>query len=710
MKKLISFLLCAIILVSAVPFTASAGDDPTDAEFYATTSDNPTLSFDISSYEDSSGEYYLFLPKGVDASNLIIRYNREINRVVGGTHYGYDRYISVDATNEVTLGIDGDTLCIMQGSIPSLSISIDDGYSLDEIHADKNVKIRTSVSISGTDGGEFDLSPAPAELKTRGNSTFDFMKKPYQIKFDSKTDVFGMGKAKKWVLLANYVDGTMVRNKVIFDLADEIGMPYTCKSVFVDLYIDGDYMGVYQLCEKVEIGSSRVPLETDYGVVAEMEHANRLAYDDIFFKTQVSGKPFVYKEYVSDFEETEDAKEIAKVTEAKRFFENHINTLEDELFNGGSDWELVSSMIDVESFINFYFIVEFCENVDATLASTYFYMDGPGDVLHCGPLWDYDRCFGTSNEGMDREADFLKNVVDTVDKYRVDWFKMLFRYPEFAELVNEAYDERISDAFDAEKVASQIDEYEELLRPSLRMNHVKWVVFHTINDLVEDIFHGTTDEYLDYTINAVKEFISDRKDHLDACYGKYHPVLTYATAQGKVWTRTYTGGCMTDEKTAVRHLKMNIENSIFDGDILYGFFNGGNDMGYVLGGEDLTGEKFQGLYIELTGELDQYFSIEYRAYINGAWTDWESDGTLVGNESGSYYISRIQARLVEYKELSDVYGDVNCDGKVNLADVYMMKSIIAGKITRGVALYKADMNGDGSVNLSDIYLIKNVIV
>ncbi len=710
MKRFLSFLLVFVMLLSCIPFVASAKEYPTDADFYMTSSDNPSLSFDLSSYEDSSGNYYMFLPAEVDASNVIIRYNCSVNSVSGATWNKSSGYISVDASNEVSISVNSFQLIVMQGSIPALSITLDSGYDLETIHNDKDEKIRTSVAISGTEDGKYDLASSPAELKTRGNSTFGYMKKPYQIKFDSKTNLFGMGKAKKWVLLANYVDGTMVRNKVIFDVGTEIGMPYTCQSVFVDLYIDGSYKGVYQLCEKVEIGDSRVPLETDYGVIVEMEHANRLASDDIYFKTSVSGKPFVYKEYVADFEDTSDPDEVAKTAQAKAYFENCINTLENELFNNGADWDLVASMIDVDSFINFYFVVEFCENIDATLASTYFYMDGPGDVLHCGPLWDYDRCFGTSPEGQDTEADFLKNIVDTVDSYRVDWYKMLFQYPEFVELVNRAYDERIQSALDAEKINASIDEYEEMLRPSLRMNHVKWVVFHNISSLVEDFFTGTTDEYLDYTIGAVKDFITDRIEYLNAAYGKYHPVLSYSIAQGQVWTREYTGGCMTDAKNYVTRLKMNIDSDFFSGNISYGAYINGEDTDFVSAGEELSGGKFQGIYMDLTGDLYDYYSIEYRAYINGVWTDWEADGALVGSDSGTSYISRIQVRLIEFNEFESLLGDANCDGRLNLVDLFMIKNIIMGGEYSALAGVNADFNCDGKINISDILLLKTQLV
>jgi hypothetical protein len=288
---------------------------------------------------------------------------------------------------------------------------------------------------------------------------------------------------------------------------------------------------------------------------------------------------------------------------------------------------------------------------------------------------------------------------------------MLFRYPEFVEAVNKAYDERISSALNAEKVNKTIDEYEAMLRPSLRMNHVKWVVFHTINDLVEDIFQGTTDQYLDYTITAVKKFISDRFDYIDSAYGKYHPVLTYSTAQGQTWTKEYTGGCMTDAKNSVSRLKMNIDSEYFDGNIIYGGYINSTDTDFVNAGEELSGGRLHGLYMDLTGDLYDYYSIEYRVYVNGKWSEWERDGALAGGETASGgYITRIQARLLEIKEYEGLKGDADGDGNVNLIDMFLLKTYLAGNATGSFSTVNADMNGDGNVNIADLMLLKQTLI
>ncbi len=755
MKKFTALLICAIMIFSLIPLSVFADEDPTDADFYMTAADNPTLAYSIRSYSSGSN-YYMFIPDGVDTSNAVIRYNCSVSKVSGATLTGGKIIASFEG--ELKIRVNGSFyITLMQGSLPSINVDIDPVYSVDTIHASKDNKIPAKAQVSGTEGGQFDIAPSPIEIKTRGNSTFDFIKKPYQIKFDKKTDMFGMGKAKKWILLANYVDGTMVRNKVVLDLAEKIGMPYTCQSVFVDLYIDGSYMGVYQLIEKVEIGDSRVPLETEYGLLAEMESLKRISAEDpnLTFYTSTTGKPFVYKEYNSDFESTDDPVEIENTKKAKEYFEGMVNQLEAEIYNGGDNWELVESLIDVDSFINFYFINEYCQNADATLASTYFYTDGPGDVIHCGPLWDYDRCFGTydypGSYEQSSDADFMKNITDSVDEYRVEWYKMLFRYPEFVDRANELYDEVIRDAFESSELIDAIDTYQAEILPSLRMNHVKFVVFHTISDLVEDIIgNASTDEYIEYTTDAVKNNIMLRYDFMNTAYGKYLPTLTYSAATGPdKWGRQLTGGSMT-EGTTVTGLKMSVLDDNFTGSITYGYVNNGNYY-EASEGEVLTSStgrsRFHGIYMALTGNLANYFSIQYRVYRNNSWSAWTSDGAVAGGTSGSYHITRIQARLIQKKDVA--YTTVNFDSmagaplesitaiagnRIDLPETYKCGHIFDGWSYNGTAdafnsfdmpesdttLYAkytvnytymaGDSDGDGSIKISDLFLLKRICV
>jgi uncharacterized repeat protein (TIGR02543 family) len=123
---------------------------------------------------------------------------------------------------------------------------------------------------------------ANIRIRGRGNSTWSFPKKPYQIKFDNKENILGMPKDKKWILLANYSDKTMLRNELAFDLSRFSDLDWTPESRFVELLINNEYLGVYQVVQKVEESPNRVNIGDD-GYLLEVDQLSRLDPDDIIF-------------------------------------------------------------------------------------------------------------------------------------------------------------------------------------------------------------------------------------------------------------------------------------------------------------------------------------------------------------------------------------------------------------------------------------------
>ena len=131
----------------------------------------------------------------------------------------------------------------------------------------KDAYVQAAVRIVDPNGRFAEIDDGEATVKVRGNSTSSGAKKPYNIKLSSKKDVLGMGRAKKWCLLANLYDKTMLRNKLSYDFAAEIGMDYVSSCEFAELYLNGVYRGCYLLTEAVEIGETRVDLLEDGNVL-----------------------------------------------------------------------------------------------------------------------------------------------------------------------------------------------------------------------------------------------------------------------------------------------------------------------------------------------------------------------------------------------------------------------------------------------------------
>jgi len=248
--------------------------------------------------------YYLFVPQNVDISDLIINYNIEVKSTTNGEINKIEKTIINNFTenNEIILNSEDNInykLKVMQSDVPSICIN-SDNVTLEEINGGtKDIKYKANLQVIGANQEKYNISNKTIELKGRGNSTWLYEKKPYQIKFEEEEELLGInGKAKKWILLANYLDKSLLKSNLSFDLQKQIGLSDSINGTFVDLYINGEFLGNYTLCDKIDIGKSRVNLTDANGVIAELDNA----YDEVEpnkFKTKISEASFVIKESVS---------------------------------------------------------------------------------------------------------------------------------------------------------------------------------------------------------------------------------------------------------------------------------------------------------------------------------------------------------------------------------------------------------------------------
>jgi len=349
----------------------------------------------------------------------------------------------------------------------------------------------------------------------------------------------------------------------------------------------------------------------------------------------------------------------------------------------------------------------------------------------------------------------LKNIDDNTDGYRVEWFKELFRNPEFVARVNELYEERAKAAFDTQKVMNAIDYWQAQLMPSLLMNHVKWVVFYNTEHTADELVSTGTVDRIAYTTNKVKSVLTNKKAYMDVAYGEYMPTLSYVsyntsgTAQ-----KNYTGGCAT-YSSPMAGLSVELKDSIFDGRIDYRLNIDGTLTDVSTDG-DITRaaggfESANGIYVKLFGNVSEYFTIQYRVHINGRWGSWISDGNYSGRSSsggGRYFVDRVQMRLLKKKDVSFVNVDYVADGMDTVSEDVVAGNVIktdyapkklgydftgwysdaelttpfdVGTVAEeGVsytlyagfeerAVLPGDANGDGKINATDLVYIKQFI-
>ena len=163
-----------------------------------------------------------------------------------------------------------------QGEVPKIII-----YTRDNVFPyDKENYVKGTLQIVEQPNEENVIfEEAPMGIRLRGNSTYECPKKPFRIKFDQKQSLFGLPKAKSWVLLANYYDKSQMRNYLAYLTANKLdNLDFQPASIFVEVEINGEYQGLYLLCEQMETGTGRVDIEQD-----EYDQANPTAFFELDF-------------------------------------------------------------------------------------------------------------------------------------------------------------------------------------------------------------------------------------------------------------------------------------------------------------------------------------------------------------------------------------------------------------------------------------------
>ena len=290
-----------------------------------------------------------------------------------------------------------------------------------DIPANKD-KINCEIYIIDQEGGEYEtIYATDCTVNVRGNSTSSAYKKPYNIKFGSKTDVLGMGKNKKWSLLANCYDKTLMRNAVVMDFAKELGVPYTPDYKYVDVYVNDKLQGSYLIIDSIEVGETRVDIDVDNNeYLLELDY-NPEDADCYYFYSGVNGVKFAINEpEIDDLSGEQKAYVTDLVYEAER------------ALNSGN-FEKVQQYFDIESMAKFYLTLEYFRNIDVATSSTRFHIKG--DKIYGGPVWDFDLSSGNYN------VDYY-GTSTTEQKFhatKMKWFGSLVQYEEFQALVNEYF-------------------------------------------------------------------------------------------------------------------------------------------------------------------------------------------------------------------------------------------------------------------------------
>ena len=255
---------------------------------------------------------------------------------------------------------------------------------------DKEHNIPSYVRIIDTDNS-YVIDTATTRL--RGNASLNFAKKPYRIKFESKQrPLDAPAKAKKWTLISNYGDKTLMRNLLAFHISEVIGMPYTPYGRSVDVILNGEYKGCYQLCDQIEVNKNRVnidEMETS-DISGEALTGGYLWEIDAYADQEVSW--FNSNHNIPVTIKSPDEEDITP--EQSKYVANFFNKMEETVYatyfdNKDYGWR---SILDAETFLKHFLIGELSGNTD-TYWSVYQYKKRGEDKAYTGPVWDFDIAF-----------------------------------------------------------------------------------------------------------------------------------------------------------------------------------------------------------------------------------------------------------------------------------------------------------------------------
>ena len=346
-------------------------------------------------------------------------------------------------------------------NLPTVTIHTLNG----EIPYDKEHDIVSQLTIISDNGTK--LLSEPGGTRERGNASRDFPKKPWRIKFDKKQNVLDApAKAKKWTLINNYGDKTLMRNLLAFELSHRMGMSYTPYGTAVDVLMNGEYKGCYQLCDQIDINKNRVPItemtpednDGDALTGGYLIEVDAYANKETSWFNSNKGNPVTIK--------SPDDNEIT--SQQSQYIKNYFNTMEQQ-------W---STYLDLNSFLRHFLVGELSGNTD-TYWSVYMYKERNDSKLYTGPVWDFDLAFNNDKRiyPVNQKTDYIyRSGGSCAGKMKTFVDNIVVSNNAAKQQLLQIWDEVRQAGLTETNVVSFIDDWEQQLQQSQRLNFLRWPI------------------------------------------------------------------------------------------------------------------------------------------------------------------------------------------------------------------------------------------
>jgi len=438
----------------------------------------------------------------------------------------YNNFGDLLATDEI--------IFLKSNQLPTLYITTETG-TMDKLNADKTYSEAGTYELVSPSGISL-FSDKLTSISARGNQTFLYDKKSYQIDLAQPESILGMNESDTWILLSNVLDSSYIRNKLTYDMAVQAGMEGSPHSEYIDVYFNGEYSGMYLLTEKIEFAENRLdyddlesanitannnnlkkfpayiledhkqkgfqllnnPIDITGGYLIEHDYSDKYTDAKSGFTTE-SGEKYVLKNPTH-----------ASVEEIE-YISSYMQEIEDAIMApdgiNPTTGKHYSEYIDMDSWADKYIVEEISRNNGGGATSSYFYKpsDSVSEKVFGGPVWDYDKAYGNfhSYNQNTRDLSYL-----TLHISYTNWFYYLYQHEDFVYTVKRNYEEKFSDYLGV-MASEKIDEYLSSISDSALLDNARYSYIYKELDYVENP--------LDYIglAKSIRQFIQERKDFLD---------------------------------------------------------------------------------------------------------------------------------------------------------------------------------------------------
>jgi len=412
-----------------------------------------------------------------------------------------------------------DSLFYQPTNLPVVSIHTTSGKD----PTNRTTDVPATVQVVRHEGTkEFDMG---CTVRYRGNGSYTMPKKGYRIKLAEKHKMAGSpAKAKKWVLIPSYGDKTLMRNILAFDVSRRMEMAYTPFCQPVDVFVNGEYKGNYELCDQLTVGKDRVniteikkeePINNETlsgGYLFEIDANFSSSSGDVGFKTAKASKSITIK----------SPNDTVLTYQHKNWLKKYFDEMEKYIYNKNYTDQGYSRFLDFESFVRYFLINEYCSNTDAYW-EMYLYKDRGDSLIYSGPIWDMD--LGFDNDNRTHYCLWKAYWLYSMDTYYGGWnyqgsscysdMRTVIGYivndPRIKQRLAEVWAYyRASGVMNTEALQEVLEEQRELLYQSQALNFKRWDI---LGSQVHQNYQalGTYDKEVDY----VKNFLGKRIDWMD---------------------------------------------------------------------------------------------------------------------------------------------------------------------------------------------------